>query len=414
MAGEKTVDSRQYSVDRESQNPLSPEAARFLHIFQVETGLTPDIFSDVEQIKAALRGELGRTLKTITAEALDRLEGERVALYLEDKKAQLLFQITKTEARGAQINFYKTTDFSEAPFYDIHFAKTEFKGYKRPEFAAQLAVPTQKISSVGKAAGLEALRHARFIDQRMGDFLKAFAGVVRTNADEIQLIDIDDRLRGVQDPALRQELIDFLATSYQMLIDVRGRPDTGPAFLKRTYFAFISEDPEIMKSFSSDALEGIIQNPETIYTYHGNADTLNREKINKALSRAGVPDAKIDSIRVGVAPYNIGADESKVDVYSVPAATSFFGLVARLDLGEGGLDEAALKKMNTLIQFAKMLIDPLYGGDLVSDINNLKALQEFKPGFNYLKLAIHAIERLDIDGFIQYAKLAIRHVLSAA
>ena len=97
---------------------------------------------------------------------------------------------------------------------------------------------------------------------------------------------------------------------------------------------------------------------------------------------------------------------------SVGATDVFSTFVMRLKL-----DDAASYRSNIapfLQQFVQILIDPIKAAEIVSDIKNIQALQEFQLGFHYLDLAIKAIEKLDINGFLEYTKLAIKAIGAAA
>ena len=84
-------------------------------------------------------------------------------------------------------------------------------------------------------------------------------------------------------------------------------------------------------------------------------------------------------------------------------------LIARLNLNEGNFPEIK----QGLDRLMKLLVDKLEGSKNLTK-EDLESLQQFREGYNYLRLAVRAIEKLKIDQFIEFAKLALKAIGSAA
>jgi len=143
------------------------------------------------------------------------------------------------------------------------------------------------------------------------------------------------------------------------------------------------------------------------FTYHGSADSTRYNDIQKAFERLGIDKPE----KVGFAPLKAYEPGGQFLILPTEGEIIFTTLVARLNLENSDV----MRIRTELDRFMKLLVDKINGSSELT-LDDLVSLQDFHESYlsHYVKLAIMAIEKLEIDQFIEYVRGARLAIGSAA
>ena len=339
---------------------------------------------------------LGRLAAAIAA------RGEKRPVPMRFTNGYALVEATKTPT-GLVLRFFdaEAAEAGEAPppFYEHAFTSLEIDAFRLAAPAGASEAPEALAARVLGTASLEALRK----EDRKGRFTAqtaARAAEALTREVVGQVINLDHWMRGKPD-----EYLDVLLGRFTEL-----RSDT--SFRGRSKFFFITSNPEWAERAAS--LSDLPSADEKIrYLYIGDAGQDAPAIRAQVEARLGFAP---DPMLLGFIPIQTDAAGTKSpQVIPVRATALFADLVGRLKL-DAGMSPLVEDRLKQLLEELVINDENRADRDAILSLNTLRDLQTLNPAaaIPYLKLAIRAVEKLDIDRFMEYVKLAVKAIGSAA
>ncbi len=340
---------------------------------------------------------------TRSKDSPDLIRLKQLTFHLKDKKDLTAFQFRN---KNTILKFEWVEGSLEAVFsyFDrkdqklVEFARHAFSEQDIEE-GRETSKPDQNLAKIAKtilkSPEIEAQREEERITRQAIRTFNELSAFMDDAKDTVHVINVDA----------------FASKGYPEILVLKATKLLNRRVLTHTYVLFTSSDAELERALNR-SLPAIPWSPDIKVMYHADVEDTQRNSgvleaaLQQKLSTFGRPEAlKLD---LGFTPFKTRRAERVIMPFE--AEIVFSDIIARLKLQE--IDLRTLQVLKPLISYLKIQT----GVSLAEDTHKLSLLQNYDPKqyFLYLELAIQAITKLDIDGFITYTRMALEAIGAAA
>ena len=390
LTGNKMI-KKNHDEELAAARLTSPDGLLF--VSQYGARLSDVALKDIQQISGLSKDspEYQFFLRFVEAAIKERSVTKKTPLYVAEENA--LLRIEKTPD-GAQVFFYLNPDENAEPIGSVSFGNQELAAVAHEAIMEEFSV---KVSQTSLTFAEGVLREEGQVDSLARKSVGAILGKINNSIPVYHVINLDDRLQSIPLEHQSEYLKIFKARIEAFRKNIAKNGQMG-----NVSFGFYSSNKALMDFFGRDPFPS---EPNSRYVYHGKVGT-QWGMIRGACRSIGFEAPKT----IGFTPITTAkATGSEIVVLPTEGEMLLSTLVARLDL-----DNANLKQIqDDLDRLIKLLVNKIYGSAILTK-EGLANLQTFNPKFDYLNLAVRAIEKLTIDQFIGYARMALEAIGSAA